>query len=128
MDEIRHGWWTAVISDITERELKFTPVSVQEVFARLPRRSVEKVRFGRAAETLAKQYIFEGALNEQFLVDARHIAVATVSHVEVFVSWNFQRIVNLDRIRALHAVNLLAGFPMMEIRSPMEVFHEEKDH
>ena len=68
MDEIRNGWWIAVISDI-----------------------------------------------------------ATVSRVEVFVSWNFQRIVNLDRIRALHAVYLLACYPMMEIRSPMEVFHEE-DH
>ena len=127
MDEIRHGWWFAVVSDITELELKLTPAAEREVFGRLPRRAIEKVRFDPEAEALASRYVFEEAASEKYNVDARHVAIATVSRVDVFVSWNFRRIVNLDRIRAFNAVNLLAGYPMLEIRSPQEVFHAE-DH
>ena len=53
--------------------------------------------------------------------DARHISLATVAKVDVVVSWNFKHIVNLDRIHAFNSVNLRLGYPMLEIRSPLEV-------
>lgn len=39
----------------------------------------------------------------------------------MLVSWNFRHIVNLQKIRGFNAVNLKAGYPMLEIRSPWEV-------
>lgn len=59
-------------------------------------------------------------------IDAQHIAVATISRVDVLVSWNFSHIVNLARIRGYNSVNLRQGYPILEIRSPREVFSDEK--
>jgi len=61
-----------------------------------------------------------------YLADAQHIAIASVERVDVLVSWNFKQIVNLDRIHAFNAVNIKLGYPILEIRSPMEVLHEEE--
>ncbi len=57
--------------------------------------------------------------------DAQHIAIATVGRVDVLVSWKFQQIVNLERIRGYHSVNLRKGYPMIEIRTPREVLSDE---
>lgn len=74
---------------------------------------------------LAKRYIEEGVLGGGKLVDAEHIAIATVNRVDVLVSWNFKHIVNLQRIRGYNSVNLKCGYPLLEIRSPLEVITYE---
>jgi hypothetical protein len=43
------------------------------------------------------------------------------------VSWNFRHIVNLERIHGFNAVNLRAGYPLLEIRSPLEVWKDEDE-
>ena len=48
---------------------------------------------------------------------ARHGAV---------VSWSFKHLVQLRRIRGFHAVNVLCGYPLIEIRSPLEVIDVEE--
>ncbi len=63
----------------------------------------------------------EGVLLESKWVDAQHIALATISRVDVLVSWNFKHMVNLERIRGYNSVNLKAGYPLLEIRTPQEV-------
>ena len=55
-----------------------------------------------------------------------HIALATVVDADVLVSWNFRHIVNLARIRGYNSVNLRQGYPVLEIRSPLEVFIDEE--
>lgn len=55
---------------------------------------------------LAQYYIKDGAVTEKHLVDAQHIAIATVQRVDVLVSWNFSHIVNLKRIRLYNSVTL----------------------
>ena len=57
--------------------------------------------------------------------DAQHIAIATVGRVDVLVSWNFKHIVNLQRIQGYNSVNLRAGYPLVEIRTPREVLSDE---
>jgi len=64
-------------------------------------------------------------ITDKFLLDAQHIAMATLSRVDVMVSWNFKHIVNLNRIRLYNSVNLKLGYPMIDIRSPREVLYEE---
>lgn len=53
------------------------------------------------AAELADRYIDAGAIGIANRIDAQHIALATVNHVSVLVSWNFRHIVNLWRIQAL---------------------------
>jgi len=74
---------------------------------------------------LSKKYIEEKAVSEKYLVDAQHIALATINHVDVLISWNFKHIVNLRRIQLYNSINLKYGYPLVEIRSPREVIDEE---
>lgn len=74
---------------------------------------------------LARKYISEGILSENYEADARHIAVATVHGVDLLVSWNFRHIVHYERIRRFNAVNLLMGYNAIQIHSPMEVAGED---
>jgi len=73
------------------------------------------------ARKLAEYYIKEGIVSEKYLVDAQHIAIATVYKVDVLVSWNFKHIVNLQKIKQYNAINLKYGYTLLEIRSPREV-------
>lgn len=74
---------------------------------------------------LAKKYITEGDISDKYLVDAQHIAIATVHKVDVVVSWNFKHIVNLNKIRMYNSISLKYGYHQIEIRSPREVLYEE---
>ena len=74
---------------------------------------------------LAKKYMEQKIVTENYYSDALHIAVATVIGVDVLVSWNFKHIVNLDRIKLFNSVNLREGYNILEIRSPREVIDNE---
>ena len=65
-------------------------------------------------------------MEERHIIDAQHIAIASVERVDVLASWNFRHIVNLDYIHAFNAVNLKTGYPILEIRSPREVIREKE--
>ncbi len=47
--------------------------------------------------------------------------MATLTKVDVLVSWNFKHIVNLDKIRGYNGVNYQLGYSMIEIRTPREI-------
>ena len=85
----------------------------------------EYVIFDIDAVKLAQAYLREGVITDKYLLDAQHIAIATLSRVDVMVIWNFKHIVNLNRIRLYNSVNLKLGYPMIDIRSPREVLYEE---
>lgn len=70
-------------------------------------------------------YISEKVVGQTSLEDCRHIALATISRVDVLASWNFKHIVNLDRIKGYNSVNYRLGYPMIEIRSPKDLIHYE---
>lgn len=112
---------TAILSETMLRELADAPREVQEAVLRLPEDSVEIVPESPEAISLAEAYLAAGAISRNYTIDALHIALATVSRVNVLVSWNFKHIVNLQRIRAYNGVNVREGYPSLEIRSPKEV-------
>ena len=126
-DEFRTGTKGAVVSDLTRLELEEAPQNVKDVLSSIPEEYVEDVFLGEEAFALADAYINEGVVGIKHLIDAQHIAIATIERVDVLVSWNFKQIVNLNRVHAFNAVNLKKGYPMLEIRSPREVVHEKED-
>ena len=125
IEEFRLGLKVVVISDLTLRELEEAPSNVRSLVEEIPREHKEFVILDDEAIELAHRYIEERVVTEEHLVDAQHIAIATVNKVDVLVSWNFRHIVNLTKIRLYNSVNLKYGYPLLEIRSPREVVYEE---
>jgi hypothetical protein len=124
MEEFNRGLKTVVISDLTLKELEGAPHYVRNIAKEIPEEHKECVILNDDAKMLARHYIEDGAVSERCLVDAQHIAIATINRVNVLVSWNFRHIVNLSRIRLYNSVNLKYGYPLLEIRSPREVLDE----
>jgi hypothetical protein len=53
------------------------------------------------------------------------LPLASLAAADALVSWNFKHLVQLRRIRGFHAVNVLRSYPLIEIRSPLEVIDDE---
>lgn len=121
LDKCRAGEVILIISDTLTSELEYAPPGVRRILEGLPRGSIERVLRNEATDSLADEYLRQGVVPPKMIEDARHISLATVAKVDVVVSWNFKHIVNLDRIHAFNSVNLRLGYPMLEIRSPLEV-------
>jgi len=124
--EFSQGKKIAIISDLLLLEMEEAPAEVKAKLASIPGIHQRRVFLGMEAIELAAAYLKEGIVAESSLSDARHIAIASVERADVLVSWNFAHIVNLGRIRQYQAVNLLMGYPPLEIRSPKEVLNEDK--
>lgn len=124
MEEFKSGLKVIVISDLTLKELEEAPQNVRSLVEGIPEEHKEKVILNDEARELARHYIEDGVVSEEYLVDAQHIAIATVNKVDVLLSWNFKHIVNLTKIRLYNSVNLKYGYPLLEIRSPREVVYE----
>jgi predicted nucleic acid-binding protein len=121
---ILNGEEIAVISDITLRELEKAPEVIRKLSERVMKVNAELVQLTEEAEKLALTYISEKVVTMKYFADAVHIAIATINKVDVLVSWNFQHIVNLKRIRLYNSVNLKSGYSLLEIRSPMEMIYD----
>lgn len=114
-----------ITSDLLEGELVNAPDRVSEFYRSLPREQCEFVRATTESDALAEQYIAEKVVGLTSLADCQHIAIATLNKADVLISWNFQHIVNLKRIRGYNSVNLKVGLHTLEIRSPKELMEYE---
>ncbi len=79
------------------------------------------------AINLALEYIKENVVGQTSYDDCLHIAIATVSRLDLLVSWNFKHIVNIKRIRGYNGINIKNGYPTIEIRSPKDLIDYEND-
>jgi len=125
--KFKTGKAVIVVSDLTLLELEEAPRKVRAVLERIPEAHREYVELTEEAKELAQSYIAANVVEEAKLIDAQHIAVATVSRVDVLVSWNFKHIVNLQRIRGYNSVNLRYGYSLLEIRTPQEVISYDEE-
>jgi hypothetical protein len=126
-DWFKKGKAVIVVSELTLIELENGPEQLAAILDQVPERFREYVELTREADELAWSYIRQGVIGVKNRVDAQHIAIATLSRVDVLVSWNFKHIVNLPRIRGYNSINLRQGLPTLEIRTPQEAAPDEKD-
>jgi hypothetical protein len=124
-DAVQRGEIIVILSDVLDRELQKAPERAREFVDGLPKVQVERVVSTNESDDLAERYIAENVVGESSLDDCRHIALATIHHADVLVSWNFKHIVNIDRIQGYNGVNLKLGYQQIEIRTPYEVIHDE---
>ncbi|MDR0329059.1 MAG: PIN domain-containing protein [Planctomycetaceae bacterium] len=123
-DAVQRGEITIIVSDVLVDELKGAPERVREFYRLLPESQVERIVSTDESNRLAERYIAEGVVGKSSLTDCRHIALATIAHADVLVSWNFKHIVNVDRIRGYNGINMKHGYPQIDIRTPSEVIHD----
>lgn len=117
---VRNGAFTILTSEPLALEIARAPERVQDTFIEYQRYAEPLATTGEAEE-LAEAYMLAKVLPSASRVDALHVALASVARADAVVSWNFKHLVQLRRIRAFHAVNILRGYPLIEIRSPLEV-------
>lgn len=77
----------------------------------------------RDASVLAEAYIDAGVLSPRHRNDCLHVAIATLSHCDFLISWNFRHLANVRRSTAFIAVNQLHGYNKeLKIYNPLEVY------
>ena len=88
IDEFKNGNKILNISDLTLSELEEAPSEVRKVLEQIPERFKEYLSLDEESKMLAEKYIKENVVGSNYLIDARHIAIATINKVDVLVSWN----------------------------------------
>ncbi|MFT7035560.1 MAG: putative nucleic acid-binding protein [Cyclobacteriaceae bacterium] len=110
-----------IVSEVLTAELHNAPEHVRNLLNSIPVSQIHLIDVNSETEQLAKNYISENVVGKTSYADCLHIALATLSHADILVSWNFKHIVNVDRIRGYNSVNLKLGYKMIEIYSPLEL-------
>jgi predicted nucleic acid-binding protein len=127
LDSIVEGKHTGIISNIVLEEIDRCPQELKEKLVA----EIQKIPVLVISEDENSAQLFETYEKEDFIrkgarLDLRHLAVATAGGVDAVVSWNFRDIVNIRTRRAVHAINLRLGYPLIEIVSPEEVIVYEE--
>ncbi len=124
---VHDGEFSVLISQVSLDELSLAPEAVRGILENLPGQQIHRIGVTDEIKVLADAYVAAGAIGQANIDDALHVAAATVARADVIVSWNFRHIVNFQRIRRFNGVNLASGYPMLDIRSPLEMDYGDQD-
>jgi hypothetical protein len=112
-------------NEVNETELILAPKYIQDIKQLIPTDCYHYIELNQEAKILAETYVKEKALGQASLNDAFHIAISSVSRLDCLISWNFKHIVNFDKIKLFNSINLKLGYPLIDIRTPLEFFKDE---
>lgn len=79
------------------------------------------------AEVLAERLLMEGAVPQSYPEDALHIAIASVSGMELILSLNFKHINNPFLFGKIRSVVEAGGYVCPEICSPEQLLENENE-
>jgi predicted nucleic acid-binding protein len=127
-ERIRNKDFDIYFSEVNEAELVLAPPKVQDVKKMIPADCYKYLELSDEIRELALRYISEKTLGQGSLNDAYHIALASVNRLDCLVSWNFKHIVNFDKIKLFNSINLKLGYPLIDIRTPLEFLKDENDN
>lgn len=128
LEYCRTGKASLIITPLLEEELESAPSEVANLLLGIPQQYQIVQSVTEEVVLIAESYLDAKVVGRKSLEDCIHVAAATVSHADAIVSWNFKHIVRLDRIKSFNAVNLMRGYGMITILSPMDVHLEESDN
>jgi predicted nucleic acid-binding protein len=119
-ERIANRDFVVYFSDVNETELEFAPDHIKMVKNLIPKDCIRHIEINEEVELLTQAYITEKALGAASVNDAYHIALASVNRLDCLISWNFKHIVNFDKIKMFNSINIRLGYPLIDIRSPLE--------
>ncbi len=118
--EVESGRFDLVVSAVVYAEIASAPAEVQKFFQHVVA-NAENAELTQEVLELRNAYVNAGVVTPKSTDDAAHVALATISGCHMIVSWNFKHIVHYERIRKYNAVNVLKGYPAIDIFSPSQV-------
>ena len=122
LDRIKQGAFLGFVSVIVLREIGDASQPRQnDLLKFMEQFTLETLPRTAEADLLAERYIQEKIITAKQLDDALHIAIASVHHLDVIASWNFEHLVKMKTRREVQAVNALMGYKSVEICSPQEI-------
>ena len=127
IEAIKQEQFILLISDIIVNELINAPQSVKDILLSIPKSIIEAVNITPEILQLRDAYINAGVVTAKSINDATHVAAATVARADAIVSWNFKHIVRLDKMKGYNQINLLNGYGILTIISPLEVTVDENN-
>lgn len=126
LDQIRNERFETFVSEVVLREIARAKADKQrdllDVMKSLP---LENLLMTPEVESLADKYIEEKIIPARYRDDALHMAVASVYHLDVVVSWNFEHLVKVKTRREVQGANTMMGYRTIDLATPMEVMHDE---
>ncbi|MFM7905336.1 MAG: hypothetical protein ACKPA9_09305 [Microcystis sp.] len=118
MEAIKQEKFILLMSDIIVSELINAPQGVKDILLSIPQRVIEVVKITPEVLQLRDAYINEGVVTSKSINDATDVA-------DAIISWNFKHIVRLDKMKGYNQINLLNGYGILTIISPLEVTIDE---
>lgn len=106
-----------------ETELEFAPEKVRNIVFSIESKYTEFVEETDIAIELATEYISENVVGKTSYPDCLHIALVTINQADLLISWNFNHIVNVERIRGYNSINIKNGYKQLDICSPRELMN-----
>jgi predicted nucleic acid-binding protein len=122
--QVNENKFHLIISTLVQEELIAAPEYVRVFFDEL-KRNATLIEVTEPALKLREAYLKANIVSKKISNDALHVALATVNHCPIIVSWNFKHIVHYEKIALYNSINILEGFQQIAIYSPMEVINYE---
>lgn len=113
----------AVINEID----KASDETKQKLFSLFNNYPIAVLDEGEEVDKLADIYVSEGIIPLKYRDDAVHIAMATVSGMDIILSWNFKHIVKRKTIIMANLINSREGYKNIDIYSPSEVIEDDDE-
>jgi hypothetical protein len=127
-EEIAAGKYEAFTSAYVTEELECAEEGKRDMMLDLiSNYKITVLKTDDEASRLADRYIAEEVIPQRYRMDGLHIAIATVSGMDMIISMNFEHIVKQKTIKMTTNINIISGYRAVEIYSPMEVVEDEED-
>jgi hypothetical protein len=127
-EEIAQGKYEAFTSMSVVREInKASEEKKQLMFNLINKLNISILEDEVEAERLADIYIQEGIIPSKYRNDGVHIALATITDMDIIVSWNYKHIVKRKTIIMTNLVNNREGYKNIDIYSPSEVIENDEE-
>ncbi len=123
-EQVNQGRFELVTSNVVADELAAAPERVRRQFEIFLPMS-ELIIPSAQALALQRAYLQANIVTPKWATDALHVAIASVNHCKIIVSWNFKHIVHFDKIPLYNGVNLINGYDTLSINTPAEVITYE---
>ena len=124
--EINAGKYEAFISEIVVREIVRTKDDNRRkrLLDFIQGLNVHILPVNDDAQKIAEKYVEEKIIPAVYWDDALHIALTTINHIDVLVSWNFKHLVKHKTRHEVSGVNMLMGHQTIDICTPWEVMDD----
>ena len=124
---VRIKIYDVFISEIVVREILKTQNEYKrnKLLGVIKNYELDAIPFDKEAEYLADKYIKEKVIPINKVEDAQHIGIATVSQMDILLSWNFQHLANVNKKIKIKIINEREGyFYPLDLLTPLEVIYE----